>query len=78
MLITAHKLGSKVQDVEARLNEFVEQVRQYDEANGTDSFFDQVTRACMISITPEPLKTHLRLNVGKLENFDGLRVATED
>ena len=29
------------------------------------------------SPTPEPLKTHLQLNVGKLGNFDALRVATE-
>ena len=32
----------------------------------------------IISNTPEPLKTHLQLNVGKLGNFNALRVATED
>ena len=31
-----------------------------------------------MSNTPEPLKTHLQLNVGKLGNFDALSVATED
>ena len=30
------------------------------------------------STTPEPLKTHLQLNVGKLGNFNALRVATDD
>ena len=34
-------------------------------------------KACIISNTPEPLKTHLLLNVSKLGNFDAPRVATE-
>ena len=41
-------------------------------------FPDQVKKACLISNTPEPLKTHLQLNVSKLGFFDALRVATED
>ena len=48
------------------------------EANRTDPLPDQVKKACIISNTPEPLKTHLQLNVGKLGNFNELRVATED
>ena len=64
--------------MEERLNEFLELVGRYDEANGTDPVPDQVKKACIISNTPEPLKTHLQLNVGKLENFNALRVATED
>ena len=39
---------------------------------------DQVRKACIISNTPEPLKTHLKLNVGRLGNFNALRVPTED
>ena len=35
-------------------------------------------KACIISNTPEPLKTHHQLNVGKLGNFNASRVATED
>ena len=35
-------------------------------------------KACIISNTPEPLKTHLQLSVAKLGNFNALRVATED
>ena len=76
--IMTYKLGSKIEDVEDRLNEFLELVRPYDEANGTDPVPDQVKKACIISNTPEPLKTHLQLNVGKLGNFNALRVATED
>ena len=53
-------------------------VRRYDEANGTDPVPDQVKMACIISNTPEPLKTHLQLNVSNLGTFDALRVATED
>ena len=53
-------------------------MRRCDEANGTDPVPDQVKKECIVSNTPEPLKTHLRLNVGKLGNFDSLRVATED
>ena len=30
-------------------------------------------KACIMSNTPEPLKTHLQLNVGKLGNFDALQ-----
>ena len=73
-----YKFGSKIEDVEDRLNEFLELVRRYDEANGTDPVPDQVKKACIISNTPEPLKTHLQLNVAKLGNFNALRVATED
>ena len=35
-------------------------------------------KACIISNTPEPLKTHLQLNVAKLGNFNASRVAAED
>ena len=60
-----YKFGSKIEDVEDRLNELLELVRRYDEANGTDPVPAQVKKACIISNTPEPLKTHLQLNVGK-------------
>ena len=59
-----YKFGSKIEDVEDRLNEFLELVRRNDEANGADPVPDQVRKACIISNTPEPLKTHLQLNVG--------------
>ena len=36
--------GSKIEDVEDRLNEFLELVRRYDEANGTDPVPDQVKK----------------------------------
>ena len=70
--------GSKIEDVEDRLNEFLELVRRYNEANGTDPVPDQVKNACIMSNTPEPVKTYLQLNVAKLGNFNALRVATED
>ena len=54
--IMTYKFGSKIEDVEDRLNEFLELVRRYDEAN----------KACIMSNTPEPLKIHLQLNVAKL------------
>ena len=76
--IMIHKLCYKIEDVEDRQNEFLELVRRYDEANGTDPAPDQVKKACITSNTPKPLKTHLQLNVAKLENFKALRVATED
>ena len=37
--IMTYKFGSKIEDVEDRLNEFLELVRRYDEANGTDFCF---------------------------------------
>ena len=76
--ITTYKFGSRTEDVEDCLHEFLELVRRYDEVNGTDPVPDQVKKACIISNTPEPLKTHLQLNVSKLGTFDALRVATED
>ena len=76
--IMTYKFGSRIEDVEERLNGFLELVRRHDEANGTDPSPDQVKKACINSNTPEPLKTHLKLNVGKLRNFDGLHVATEE
>ena len=50
--ILTYKFGSKIEDVEDRLNEFLELVRRYDEANGTDLVPDQVKKACIISNTP--------------------------
>ena len=76
--IMTYKFGSKIEEVEDRLNEFLELVRRYDEANSTDPVPDQVKKACIISNTSEPLKRHLQLNVAKLGNFNALRVATED
>ena len=72
--IMTYKFGSKIEDVEDCLNEFLELVRRYDEANGTDPVPDQMKKTCIISKTPEPLKTHLQLNVAKLGNFNALRV----
>ena len=60
--ILTYKVGSKI-DVEDRLNEFLELVRRYDEANGTDPVPDQVKKACIISNTPEPVTTNLQHNV---------------
>ena len=76
--IMTYKFGSRKEDVEDRLHEYLELVRRYDEANGTDPVPDQVKKACNISNTPEPLETHLQLNVSNLGTFDALRVATED
>ena len=76
--IVTYKFGSKIEDVEDRLNEFLELVRRYDEATDTDPVPDKVKKACIISNTPEPLKTHLQLNVGKLGNFKEVRVANVD
>ena len=69
MHIMTYKFGSKIEDVEDRPNEFLELVRRYDEANGTDPVADQVKKACVISNTPEPLKTHLQLNAAKRRIF---------
>ena len=73
-----YKFGSKIEDVEDRLNEFLELVTRWEEANRTHPVPDQVKKACIISNTPEPLKTHLQLSVAKLGNFNALRVAIED
>ena len=42
--IMTYKFGSKIEDVEDRLNEFLELVRRYDEANGTDPVPVQVKK----------------------------------
>ena len=76
--IMTYNFVSKIEDVEDRLNQFLELVRRYDEANGTAPVADQAKKTYIISNTPEPLKTHLQLNVAKLGNFNALRVATED
>ena len=47
--IMTYKFGSKIEDVRDCLNEFLELVRRYDEANGTDPVPDQVKKACIIS-----------------------------
>ena len=42
--IMTYKFGSKIEDVEDRLNEFLELVRRYDDANGTDPVPYQVEK----------------------------------
>ena len=76
--IMTYKFTSRIKDVEDRFKQILELVRRYNEANGTDPVSDQVKNACIISNTPEPLKTHLQLNVSNSGTFDALRVATED
>ena len=39
---------SKIEDVEDRLNDFLELVSRHDEGNGTDPVPDQVKKACII------------------------------
>ena len=78
---TSNQEGSAalfVQIVTYKFSSKIELVRRYDEANGTDPVPDQVKKACIISNTPELVKTHLQLNVAKLGNFNALPVATED
>ena len=40
MQIMTKKFGSRVEDVEERLHEFLDLVRRCDEANGTDPILD--------------------------------------
>ena len=54
------------------------ELRRYDAAYGADLVPDQVKKPCIISSTPEPLKTHLQRNVGNLGHFDGRRAARKD
>ena len=42
--IMTYKFGSKIEDVEDRVKEFLELVRRYDETNGTDPVPDQVKK----------------------------------
>ena len=42
--IMTYKFGSKIKDVEDRLNEFLELVSGYDEAKGTDPVPDRVKK----------------------------------
>ena len=44
MQIMTYKFGSKIEDMEDRLSEFLELVRRYDEANGADPVPDQVKK----------------------------------
>ena len=73
--IMTYRFGSKIEVVEDRISGTGETIRR---GELTDPVPNQVKKACIISNTPEPLKTHLQLNVVKLGNFNALRVATED
>ena len=42
--IMTYKFGSKIEDVEDRLNEFLELVRRHGDANSTDPVPDQVKK----------------------------------
>ena len=47
MQVMTLKFGSKIEDVEDRLNEFLELMRRNDEANVTDPVPDQVKRRAL-------------------------------
>ena len=53
--IMTYLFGSTVEDVEERLNDFLELVRRYEDANGTDPVPDKVKNACMIALKTEIL-----------------------
>ena len=50
--IMTYKFCSKIEDVEDRLNEFVEFVRRYDEANSTEPVPDQVKKRSLFRTRP--------------------------
>ena len=50
--IMTYKFGSKIEDVEDRQNEFLELVRRYDEANGTDPVPDHVKKRALSRTHP--------------------------
>ena len=52
-----YKIGSKIEDVEDRSNEFLELVRRYEEANGRDPVREQVKRFALFRTRFEPMKT---------------------
>ena len=51
--IMTYKFGSKIEDVEDRLIEFLELVRRYDEANGTDPVPDQEKKRALFRVRLE-------------------------
>ena len=65
--IMTYKFGSRVEDVEERLNELLVLARRYDEATGADPVPDQVTTTRIVSNTLEPLNMvcHERWKAGK-------------
>ena len=50
--IMTYKFGSKIEDVEDPLNDFLKLVRRYDEANGTDPVPDQVKGRALFRTRP--------------------------
>ena len=46
--IMTYKFGSKIENVEDRLNEFLELVRRHEEANGTNLVPDQLQRRALL------------------------------
>ena len=66
-----------MEDVEDFLNEFLELVRRYDEANGTDPVPDQVKKGVHYFEYARASENTSSANVAKLGNFNAIRVATE-
>ena len=64
MQIMTLKFGSRVEDVEEHLNEFLELLRRHDEANGANPD-RQVKKACIISNALDTSSAE-RLTAGKL------------
>ena len=57
--IMKYKFGFKIEGVEDRLNEFLELVRRYDEANGTGPVPDQVKKRRALFRTRPSLWRHI-------------------
>ena len=78
VLIMTFSFGERIDQVEERLNEFVELAQRYDSVNDLDPVPDMVKKATLVSNTPEPLRTHLQLHASKMRDFDEARVMCED
>ena len=65
--IISYKFGGEVSSVLEHITEFKLKIKQHDEAPGTEPVQDAVLKTVLMNNVPEPLLTHLRLNIARYE-----------
>ena len=65
--IISYKFGGELSSVLEHITEFKLKIKQHDEAPGTEPVQDAVLKTVLMNNVPEPLLTHLRLNLARYE-----------
>jgi len=77
--LLGYKFGDKLEDVEDKILDFCQLVKDADKASPTGTAItDEIKKTLLINGVPEPLRTHLQLNAHAILDFQAAQEQIED